>query len=150
MPHKDILITIWNRQQDAKGETQSVKVTTEGRLYQREADTVLMYKEAEQSGMDDTTTTVSIPHDLSEVVLTRIGDNRMKMQFKEGNHYMTHMATPFGYIDLGFYTQHMELDIGEHRGEIKINYALDFNHKSPISNHINIKYQNLNRDVAKA
>ncbi len=139
MPHQDIRITILNRQSDAQGETQSVKLTTEGRLYRRDTETILMYKEEEQ-GMENTTTKLSIPHDLSEVLITRMGDHQMKMLFREGNHYQTHMSTPFGFIDLGFYTQHMALDIGDEKGEISISYSLDFNHKSPINTDLNIKY----------
>ncbi len=139
MPHQAVRITILNRQSDAQGETQSVKLTTEGRLYKRERETILMYKE-EESGMENTTTKLSIPHDLSEVLITRVGDHQMKMLFKKGNHYQTHMSTPFGFIDLGFYTQHMAVDLGEEQGEIEISYSLDFNHKSPITTNLNIKY----------
>lgn len=147
MPHIDVLITIHNRQSDEEGQTHTVKVTTEGKLYRRPEENVLIYRETESSGLDNTTTKVTIPQDGSEVVITRIGDHEMKMHFQKGNHYQTRLATPFGYVDMGFFTQNLDVKIGDKQGEIRIDYSLDFNYQRPISNRINIKFHTMGEEA---
>lgn len=141
MAHIPILITIINKQSDEEGSEQSIRVTTEGRLYKRDNETVLLYKETKDSGLENTMTTVSIADDTDEVTMSRVGDHRLKMHFRAGNHYQTRMSTPFGDMDLNFTTQRLTVERGEDRGKIAIHYVLDFNNQKPLRNEISIKYR---------
>ncbi len=141
MAHLPILITIKNKQKDEEGQEQVIKMTCEGRLYERGDKTVLVYREGEASGMENTLTTVSIFKDKDEVLLNRVGEHQMKMHFEAGNHHQTRMSTPFGSFDLNFTTQQLKLERGGEKGRIEIHYALDFNHQKPLRNEIEILYK---------
>lgn len=145
MAHLPVLITVTNKQKDEEGQEQIIKMTCEGRLYDRGDETILVYREDEASGMENTLTTVAIAKHKDEVMLSRVGEHQMKMHFQAGNHYQTRMSTPFGLFDLNFTTQQLKLQRGSDEGQIEINYALDFNHQRPLRNEIHIKYHPLGR-----
>lgn len=140
MAHLPILITVVNKQTDEEGNEQVIKMTCEGRLYDREKEMVLVYREGEASGLENTLTTISIAKEDDEVLLSRVGDTQMKMHFKNGNHYQSRMATPFGFFDMNFTTQELKVERRDDGGNIEVLYALDFNHQLPLRNEINILY----------
>lgn len=136
-----IWVEFTNKQEDDTGEQSVVKIRAAGTLYKRKKDDVILYKEAAPDIKDETTFTMTMPHDKDEVLMNRFGEHQLRIHFKEGNHYESKLQTPFGLVNLAFITQALDVQQSDDGGQINISYLLDLNHTKPIRNEVSLKYR---------
>lgn len=136
---KDVLITI-NSIHNVDGRISiGPELVTEG-SYDFAADGArLAYMESELTGMTGTKTAFCIKPD--EVILSRRGAVNSQMVFRRGEHNRFLYNTEYGAMTVGLDTRRLENNLGEHGGDLEIEFALDFE-QSPFSRNkfqINVK-----------
>lgn len=144
MDGQDVKLLIVGRQWEADEEVHEIKVTTQGRIYRGPNETILTYRETENSGMGQTRTTLKI---LAEggIHLLRTGETQSKMEFVAGSRHMTQVSTPVGLLQMGLYTHEAEAQLGEEKGDIKIRYSLDYANQDSVNISLTVDYENLDR-----
>lgn len=143
MAGQDVRLHIVGKQWEAEDSPQEITVTTQGRLYRRANETVLTYRESEDSGMGLTRTTLKILAD-GGIHLLRTGETQSKMEFVAGDRHMTQMTTPLGLLQMGFYTHEAKAELGDERGDIRIRYSLDYSNQDSVNISLHVEYERLN------
>lgn len=122
--NKDVMITIKSRQNIGSGESEGTELITQG-TYDFSTDAIrFSYMESELTGLDGTKTVFLIKPD--EVVLSRRGSVNSQMVFHRGEHCDFFYNTEYGMLTLGLDTRSIAHTLGEHGGDMEIEYDLDF------------------------
>jgi uncharacterized beta-barrel protein YwiB (DUF1934 family) len=137
------LIDIRNKQTDEDGDSNEIRVRTEGKLYYLENETVLYYQEEGTSPDGEASFFLTIPRDSEKKAakMVRFGEERMTIHFEEGTLWETALVTPFGNLNIFFNTQKMDYDLNEDQGRIQIEYTMELSRQNPIRNAIDIRYK---------
>ena len=126
MEMKDVIISITGIQSLEEGEKDAIELSTDGE-YCFSADGVLFsYMESELTGLEGTRTSFSVGP--QSVVMSREGNLNSRMIFEEGKKHLFMYETPVGAVTMGVKTQKIMNKLGEHGGDIEIDYVLDFDH----------------------
>jgi uncharacterized beta-barrel protein YwiB (DUF1934 family) len=96
-----------------------------------------IYEETEISGMDGTTTTLTIQD--KEVILEREGTTTTKMQFNKEEPSVSMYQTPYGMLEISINTKELTVDMNEDGGELKINYSLGVAGQVPLDTSLSLK-----------
>ena len=121
---KDVLITISSMQNLDGQDSSGPELITQG-SYDYSTDGVrFSYMESELTGMTGTKTMFQIRPD--EVILSRSGVVNARMVFRPGEHSNFFYRTEFGTLSVGLDTKHLESHLGEHGGDLQIEFALNF------------------------
>jgi uncharacterized beta-barrel protein YwiB (DUF1934 family) len=136
---KKIIMSIIGEQVTPDGDTNRMEMVTEGRYYERDGMKYLEYEENETSGLGGTTTTLTIGADI--VSLMRRGRNTTHMVFKEGKKSYNIYNTPMGSMEMGVWPTNMEINIGEEKGDIALEYELDIGGQYAGANMISVVYR---------
>lgn len=119
---KKVIITVSGSQCVEDQEQEDVELMTEG-TYDYSAGTgSFQYEESEMTGMEGTTTQFQFSP--SEVVISRMGTFTSRMVFVEGRQNVFLYETPYGSATLGVDTHKITNKLGEHGGELNIDYTL--------------------------
>ena len=62
------------------------------------------------------------------ITLMRIGEVNSQMVFEEGRRHLSMYDTPYGALAIGVNTRRMRSSLGEHGGDIEIDYAIEIDH----------------------
>ncbi len=140
MDDKNVIISIKGKQsfEDAEGEV--VELVTEGRLGRgREGEYTLSYQESQLTGLGGTLTTFQVAPDC--ITLLREGEYNSQMVFQLGRRHFSFYETPYGTLSIGVNTRRMRSSLGEHGGDIEIDYAIEIDHALAGQNlfHINVR-----------
>ena len=123
--NKDVMITIQSIQNIDGKDCDGPELITQG-TYEFAPDGVkLSYMESELTGMGGTRTDLQIKPE--EVVLSRRGSVNAQMVFRRGEKQRFRYQTDFGALSMGLNTHRLESTMGEHGGDIEIEYDLNFN-----------------------
>ena len=123
--NKDVMITIHSIQNIDGRDCDGPELITQG-TYDYAPDGVrLSYMESELTGMGGTRTDLQIKPE--EVILSRRGRVNAQMVFRRGEKERFRYQTEFGALSLGVRTQRLESTLGEHGGDVEIEYDLNFN-----------------------
>ncbi|MDD2213214.1 MAG: DUF1934 domain-containing protein [Oscillospiraceae bacterium] len=136
---RDISLVITGKSWEDGQKPEVIKLATQGRWYRKAERTILAYRESEQSGLGKTLTTLTLNDDGS-VLLLRNGENQMTMAFKEGHRHVTHLQTPFGSLQMGLFTNRVQIRQKAGGGKIHISYAVDFSDAPTTSTHLDVEY----------
>lgn len=121
---KNVLITIESSQVLDGESTASPELVTQGR-YSMENDRIrLSYMESKLTGMEGTLTAFTVSP--GQVVLTREGSVNATMIFRKGEKQAFYYETKFGSLTLNLNTHRIEHSLGEHGGDMEIEYDLNF------------------------
>jgi uncharacterized beta-barrel protein YwiB (DUF1934 family) len=119
---KDVIISIIGTQRMEDG-TESIELVTDGK-YSFDADkSVLTYMESEITGMNGTKTTFEVGKNL--ITMIREGTVNSQMIFEKGKKHVFLYETPFGAATLGVNTHRIKSGLGEHGGDMELEYAVD-------------------------
>lgn len=122
---KEIIIAINGSQNYEDQEPDSVELVTSG-TFSQDGDTITVtYEESELTGMESTTTTMTIEPDC--ITIMRFGQTRSHMVFQEGQKHLSYYDTPYGSLTVGIKTKKIIKKIGETIGKIEIYYAMEIN-----------------------
>ncbi|WP_297520915.1 DUF1934 domain-containing protein [uncultured Clostridium sp.] len=132
---KKAIISISSMQMN--DEEQVVEVVTPGIFSITEDSFKATYEESEISGMEGTTTSVTI--ESGKVTLERKGTTETVMLFENNGSNICLYNTPYGVLELTTNTKVLDIDITETGGTVKIDYDLLASSESPIHTSLNLK-----------
>jgi len=128
---KDVTVRIKSEQTEYGEKPTRIEQISEGQLFRNGDEWNLTYKEARESGLDESFTTIHM-HSNGAVSLDRVGVNQMKMEFIEGKKHIARMDTPNGVLDIGILTNQVKIDMNENGGKIALSYIINLNDEYPV------------------
>ena len=124
MDMKDIMLKITGRQYDGDKPLDKMEFVTEGKMYERNGATYLVYEESEFSGFPGCKTSLKLTGD--RVRMKRIGENMADgtiMEFESGKRFTSTYETPYGEMDMEILTDRVENNIDENgTGNVEVDY----------------------------
>ena len=124
---KSVIISIKGKQSYEDVEDETIELVTEGLLNKEgEGEYTLSYQESELTGLEGTLTTFQVEQ--GRITLMRIGEVNSQMVFEEGRRHLSMYDTPYGALAIGVNTRRMRSSLGEHGGDIEIDYAIEIDH----------------------
>jgi uncharacterized beta-barrel protein YwiB (DUF1934 family) len=112
-------------------ENDVIEVVTPGEFLVTEDGFKAIYEETELSGMNGTTTTLTMLND--KFVLEREGNISAKMDFKKGETSVSLYNTPYGVLDLQIHTEDLKVEVNENGGDITAKYSMELAGQPPIT-----------------
>ena len=132
---RNVLVTVKGTQ-NVNGEDFEVELTCEG-YYKYEPDcSVLYYTETEDTGFENTDTTLEIKNDV--LTMSRSGGSSTYLYLKNGERYTSMYTTPFGNFSIGVKTKKLNIDINENGGTVEAAYSMDVPPSSLSENTISV------------
>jgi uncharacterized beta-barrel protein YwiB (DUF1934 family) len=128
---KDVMVRIKSEQSEYGEKPTRIEQISEGQLFKSGNEWNLTYKEARESGLDESFTTIHM-HEDGTVSLDRIGVNQMKMEFVKGKKHIARMDTPHGVLDIGILTNQVKINMNENGGKIALSYIINLNDEYPV------------------
>ncbi len=121
---KDIMLKIIGKQFAGDNPEEQMEFITEGKLFERNGSTYLIYDESDFSGFPGCKTSLKLKDDT--VRMKRLGKDvgyGLEIEFKKGQRFFTKYETPYGVIDMEVLTNSVENNLSpEGRGNIDIDY----------------------------
>ena len=108
-----------------------IEIVSPGEYIKLEDGYKVIYVETELSGMDGTTTTITIRD--KEVILEREGTIETKMYFDEDNPNVSLYSTPYGIIEITISTDSLFVDANENGAKVEIEYDMSVGGQESIS-----------------
>lgn len=117
------MIKVLGTQTDLKGEKNTIELTTEGKVYEKNNHMYIVYEETEISGMEGATTTLKIEGD-HKVSMKRYGGMDSQLVFEEGKHFTSQYKTMFGNFRMDVKTSTLKVNLSRQnqKGKIEIVY----------------------------
>jgi len=120
---------------------EQMEFVTEGKLYEKNGATYLIYEESEFSGFPGCKTSLKLKGDT--IRLKRIGDGTeygMEIEFKEGQRFSSKYDTPYGPIGMEVLTDSVTNDLSpEGYGKIGVKYQVSLGGMAEGRNELNIE-----------
>lgn len=139
---KNILLKFKSRNGYDVGED-NVEFITRGSLNFKNGKYYLKYtEESPENGENKVSTTIKIED--GKVTVLRFGETNTQMIMETGKKHISYYETPYGSIVIGVITDSILSDIGENKGKLCINYALEINDSIMSENCINLSYEAVN------
>lgn len=126
MNMRNAIISITGIQHDPKGDKDQVELVTAGKYGFENGRSSFTYMESNLTGLDGTKTTFTIGP--MGVVMSREGNLNAQMLFQEGKKNYFLYETPYGSATMGVDTRRVRSSLGEHGGDMEIDYDIDFEH----------------------
>ncbi|MBE6034909.1 MAG: DUF1934 domain-containing protein [Clostridiales bacterium] len=142
MDMKDIMLKIIGRQitPDAANEDQ-IEFVTEGKIYEKDQATYLVYEESEVSGMPGCKTSLKLMGDM--IKMKRFGESvglDTVIEFQKGYRYEGFYDTPFGAIEMEVLTNDLVNNLTpDGKGSIDIDYHVSLKGLSEGRSKLNIQ-----------
>lgn len=126
MNMKDAIISISGTQKDVNGQTDRVELVTAGQYGFEKGECRFTYMESDLTGLEGTETTFSVSP--LGVVMSRAGAMNSQMLFQPGKKHFFLYDTPFGSATMGVDTHALKASMGEHGGDLELDYDINFEH----------------------
>lgn len=137
---RDVLITI-NSTQSLGGDSDGMELITQGK-YSVDKDGIrFSYMESELTGLKGTKTDFFVTP--GEVVMSRQGTVTAQMVFHKGQKQHFAYETPYGTLTMGLDTHKIEHALGEHGGDVEIEYDIDLDRAVVSRNRFKINVRDL-------
>ena len=134
------MINIDGTQNFGNGEANNVELTTEGELSVSTDSYTLKYKESELTGMEGTTTEITVENN-GIVNLVRSGTVNSNLVFEEGKRHLSYYDTNDGAFSIGVFASYVDTVLERNYGEISITYAMDVDDKPIGENEIRVRFK---------
>lgn len=131
---KKALVKITNK---TSSEDTPIQVITPGKFYSNSGEYKIEYDETKLSGMEGTTTLLTVNED--KFTLSRSGNVQTIMEFQKGQRTIAVYDTPYGNLNIFIDTKKMESDISENGGTINLVYTLNLDNQEKIINNLDIE-----------
>jgi len=119
---KNVIVSLIGLQINEGMEPDVMELITEG-IYRKKGDShYISYQESETTGMEGTTTTIKATGDV--ITLIRYGSVNSQFIFQRGKKHLSHYDTSFGAFTVDITARNVEIDIGEHSGNIRLGYEM--------------------------
>lgn len=140
---KDVMISIVGTQTFADNDKDVIELVTDGKYLHENGETCFSYMESELTGLAGTKTTFSVRPDA--VTLSRVGTLNTTMVFEPGKKHYFLYDTPYGAATMGVSTRSVRHDLGEHGGDMEIEYIIDLEHTTIGRNNFKINVRESGR-----
>ena len=121
---KDIMLRITGRQYDGDKPLDKMEFVTEGKMYERNGATYLVYDESEFSGFPGCKTSLKLKGE--HIRMKRIGEqlgDGTDMDFESGKRFTSTYETPYGNMDMEILTDRVLNNIDESgTGNVEVDY----------------------------
>jgi len=119
---KSVTIQVNGKQRYQAGHEDQQELTTVGMFYERNGAFYVVYKESEETGLDEVTTFLSIKQGV--VTLNRQGSVDLLQEFKKEVLNQSVYTTSCGQLYLSVMPHKVEYDLTGHGGRISLEYDL--------------------------
>ena len=113
-----------------------IEVVSPGSFEKIEDGFKAIYEETEISGMEGTTTILTIKE--NQVILEREGTTSTKMIFKEDEDSIVLYNTPYGMLEMAISTNNLDVKIGEDGGKLNIEYEMSVYGQPPFNTKLSL------------
>ena len=103
-------------------EDEKIEVVSPGKFLKKDECYCVIYEETEISGMEGTTTILTIQE--NQVILEREGTTSTKMIFNEDEDSISLYNTPYGMLEITIITNNLDIQMGEDGGKLDIEYEM--------------------------
>lgn len=138
---KDIMLKIIGKQFAGEESEEQMEFVTEGRLYERNGATYLIYDESEFSGFPGCKTSLKLTGDT--IRMKRIGKDvgyGLEIEFKQGQRFMSKYETPYGDLNMEILTNSVINNLStEGIGNIDIDYHVSLDGMAEGRNELKIE-----------
>jgi uncharacterized beta-barrel protein YwiB (DUF1934 family) len=124
MKMKDVIISITGIQHGEGGQKNTIELVTDGEYSFSNGESAFSYMESELTGLEGTRTSFIVGP--MGVIMNREGNMNTRMVFEEGKKHHFLYDTPYGSATMGVNTHKITAQMGEHGGEMEIDYVIDF------------------------
>ena len=133
---KDVLVSISGKHidimngmaQEYAGEDDGIEVVTPASYYLRNGKHYIIYDEVVEGMARAIRNKIKITGtDVVEIM--RSGLSSSHMVFEKNKKNLTYYRTPFGQMLVGVNTRNMEINVGENKINVLVDYELDVNHE---------------------
>ena len=132
---KKAIISIVSNASMEDGE--KIEVVSPGKYIKLDDGFKAIYEETEISGMDGTTTSLTIKD--GEVILLREGTTNTKMVFNEKEPSVSLYSTPYGTLEISINTKKLKVDMNDDGGELNIDYDMIVMGQKPLTTSLRLK-----------
>ena len=122
MQMKDVVISVTGIQQGT-GAPDVLELVTAGQYGMSPDEIRLTWQESELTGLEGTKTSLTVSP--RSVVMAREGKVNTSMEFEEGKKHYFLYETPYGSTTMGVDTRRILNRLGQHGGEMEIDYTID-------------------------
>lgn len=133
---KDVLISVSGLQQEVN-QDEAIEVVSPGKYYNKNGKDYIIYKEYLEGVEGVTNCTIIISQD--QINIIKSGANNVHMIFEKMKKSSTLYHTPFGDLQMGFYTTELKVKQKEEEILVNIKYNLDINYAHVSESNIQIK-----------
>ena len=113
-----------------------IEVVSPGSFEKIEDGFKAIYEETEISGMEGTTTILTIKE--NQVILEREGTTSTKMIFKEDEDSIVLYNTPYGMLEIAISTNNLDVKIDEDGGKLDIEYEMSVYGQPPFNTKLSL------------
>ncbi|AVL00546.1 DUF1934 domain-containing protein [Pediococcus inopinatus] len=116
--HLDTFIT-------QEGEQSHFAFDEDGQLFQMGDSVYLRYQETDEHTKNEIPVTMKIDED-GDVLLTRAGENKLRLRFSDGKRIQARYRTPYGILPVDTVTPFLEIRMRDRpiSGTVKVDYQL--------------------------
>ena len=138
--NRDVLVTVSGLQLYGD-ETESIEVVTRGRFYKRSDKRYVFFEEEGENPWEKVKNLIEIDKGHVDVLKKGMVDTRLS--FEEGQKLYSVYQTPFGRMQVGVFTEKMDLKDSPSGMDLTINYRLEINNEHMSENSIHISTQSV-------
>lgn len=139
---KEVLIKIKGTQ-GLDGDTDSVELTTVGKMGVKEGQFLLTYDESEMLGVKGIKTSLMVKND-NTVILKRSGGYTSRLVVEEGVRNSCFYSTPHGDMVIGIFGESVSHTLSDKGGTVSMSYTIDSNLKLISRNTVEISVKGVN------
>ena len=132
--YKNIIVSLVGLQINESMEPDVMELVTEGTYVKKGKSHYISFQESETTGLEGTTTTIKATGDV--LTLIRFGTVNSQFIFERGKKHLSHYDTGFGSFTVDITARNVEIDIGEHGGNIRIGYEMAVNDGERVFNDV--------------
>jgi len=122
---ENVIVSLVGMQINEEMEPDVMELITEGTYIKKGDAHYISYQESETTGMEGTTTTIKASGGV--LTLRRCGAVNSQFIFQRGKQHLSHYDTDFGVFTVDITARNVEIEIGEHSGNIRVGYEMAVN-----------------------
>lgn len=134
---RNVRITVKNTQRDFDNSPEVIELVYAGTMHQKNNNYYIIYKEPENTGMGNTTTTLKA--ETNSVTISRSGAVNMRQVFQRDLAHRGFYQTPYGDMEMVVITRNIEVSLTDLGGSIKLEYELKLDHSMLGMNYLEIE-----------
>ena len=124
---KEVRVKISGLQFAGEAENEPVEVITTGDYYKRNGKHYILYDEIMEGFPEPTRNIIKLDEGMLDI--TKKGTTNVHMMFEKNRKNVTYYYTPYGSLLIGIDAKKVEVQEGEHKIDVKVDYALEVNYE---------------------